>query len=154
MTSSSLPKYLTIFVPSDVTSALPSILKCRFPRATAISISGQPTNADPSISSVDAGITTDDNLHPAKAYSPILLSLGESPNAIAAILTHFSKDRSPIASTDSGKVNASNVTHPDNAPSPISRNLVPDAKAIPVMDVAQVNAFAPMTSMLAGITIL
>jgi hypothetical protein len=73
-----------------------------------MSIRGQSTNADPSISLVAAGIAIEFKRQPEKARPPILFRFEGSSNVIDDIPKHSSKHRSPIISTDDRTTNAAN----------------------------------------------
>jgi hypothetical protein len=104
ITSNSRPEYRITFVPFEARSKFPSFVKFRLPGRTSIVSIRQPTNADPSISSVAAGIVIDVRPDSTKARSQILFSFDESANMIVVRFWQFSKHRSSIVSTDDGKM--------------------------------------------------
>jgi hypothetical protein len=106
ITPNSRPKYLTIPVPSEVTSAFQFLLKLRLAGATSITINGQPTNVEPSIPSADGGIVIELSPDLAKACAPILFSLEQSSNVSVVILEQLIKHRSPIVSAADGTMTA------------------------------------------------
>jgi hypothetical protein len=80
----------------------------RLPGASRIAFNGQAENAEPSISSVVAGIVIEVSRDDAKASFPIFFSLEERANVIVCMLQQYRKHRSPIVSTEEGTVNSSN----------------------------------------------
>jgi hypothetical protein len=116
MTSSSMAKHLTISRPAELRSRLPSHLKFGFPVEIRIANRGQPTNADSSICSADAGILIELGGRAAKARFPIVLSLDGPSNVISVNMQQSLKQPSPSVLISDGTVKDCNPAQLWNRP--------------------------------------